>query len=42
MPLPAFSDYTENVSQISYTTNKRILEKLKEHDAELLPANQRI
>jgi hypothetical protein len=42
MPLPAFSDYTENVSQISFATNKKILEKLKEHDAELLPVRKRI
>ena len=37
MPLLAFADYTEPVSQISFATNKGILEKLKEHDAELFP-----
>jgi hypothetical protein len=42
MPLPAFSEYTENVGQISFATNKRIFEKLKDHDAELLPVNKRI
>jgi hypothetical protein len=41
MPLPAFTDYNENVSQISFATNKRILEKLKEHNAELLPVSKR-
>jgi hypothetical protein len=40
MTLPAFSDYTENVSEISFSINKGIPEKLKEHEAELLPSSE--